>query len=123
MKFEDLELKLVSLVRNRIGQLFEARSPMRVLAEAGLLLKVGQLEVQVNKHRSELEEYEVLDASGNVDAQKLHDVVVPALRAAGGGMDLNVIGRTVTISPEDIDAIAMEELKGRGIQGDPPTVP
>lgn len=48
MKFEDLELKLVSLVRNRIGQLFEARSPMRVLAEAGLLLKVGQLEVQVN---------------------------------------------------------------------------
>ena len=57
MKFEDLKLKLVSLVRNRIGQLFEARSPMRVLAEAGLLLKVGQLEVQVNKHRSELEEY------------------------------------------------------------------
>lgn len=65
----------------------------------------------------------MLDASGNVDAQKLHDVVVPALKAAGGGMDLNVIGRTGTISPEDIDAIAMEELKGRGIQGDPPTVP
>lgn len=27
MKFEDLKLKLVSLVRNRIGQLFAARSP------------------------------------------------------------------------------------------------
>lgn len=109
MTFNDLELRIVSAVRERVCGNLPPRSPMRVLAEVGILLAAGKLEVKANEFRPQLEALGVVGPDGTVDTARLRPLVRPAFESAGGCIEAMTPFGTLKVTPDDVLALLEEE--------------
>lgn len=104
MKFNELEIKIIDWARKNICGAYPDKSLNRVLAEAGVIIAGRKVEAQINSLRPMLAEAGLLTAEGDVQVEAVRNVVLPALKNAGG-LEFSMLGKRFNIESSDFDSI------------------
>lgn len=104
MKFNEFEIRIFDWVRVNICGAFPDKSLQRVIAEAAVILKARQIEEKINSLRPMLQEAGLLDKTGEVQLNTLRQVIIPALKNAGG-LEFSIMGKKFSIEEADFNSI------------------
>lgn len=104
MKINALEIRILDWARSNICVAFPAKTLERVLAEAGVILAGRKLESLIASMRPALEDAGLMTSGGEVKTGAVRDVVLPALKNAGG-LEFSMMGKRFSVEESDFDAI------------------
>lgn len=104
MKFNELEIRILDWARRNICSAFPDKTFQRVAAEAAVIVVTRRIEAHINSVRPMLADAGLLTADGDVQTAAIRDVVLPALKNAGG-LEFSMMGKRFSIEASDFDSI------------------